>query len=647
MAFLAVGLQSFPQEVEPEWDDNACSELVNRLGKKLEKIAQMDEFQKAWVLSRAKQGGFLKWHELANSRESIILSNRNACQTALSFVVTFKKCGLPMSPVVPWESYSPDFIRALGYDLDEFRGLRKPQRDDVALGLIFAGFVGNFEVQESLQETISSRLDVRDADMTQLATSPPPSPPSDVISPNPSTGSPNIQLKVGSSSMPSGGDYPGSEIDKLLRPMQLNSLTSFPASNPMNGLHSDWTLFPSDGNLRRNMSSTAGMDDIGGPLVRSDTTSPETVSTPGLDGGPSCYSTPSTICVETPLMAEQLDFSGFGATSPTKPAETNSSDQTILCLLRSCKVPIRRARRAQCSSEPLESSCKVSIRRARRARCSSAPLESLNDQRIVRILEVDSLLVAQDPGKALRPLLDKWDINKSLDLPALGLPSRWKGIQAAVDYLRLLDAGPKKSGLDSIAERLGHVLLFLNYKELCKNPEKNSRLPGKTQTTSVLESILDCYTDDSRLSNPRQSRRNRITTYHLRRGKWWWRLAGNYGIGLFLTADSSLMEKMCNYTFIEPQIDVLVTLTLNTRPGSIRILNALESVVKSLVFANIRDDLRPVILDEKDGLLGKQNLAKAWAEDKRAFASQQIELPWALVNSKANAEQGMTGFSDS
>ncbi|KAJ5982688.1 serine-proline rich protein [Penicillium sp. IBT 35674x] len=427
--------------------------------------------------------------------------------------------------------------------------------------------------------------------------------------------------------MPGGGNYPGSEIDKLLGPMQLDSLTSLPASNPTNDLHNDWTLFPSDGNIGRNMSLTAGMNDIGGPLVRSETTSPEIVSTPGLDGGPSCYSTPSTICVETPLMVEQLDFPGFGTTSPTKPAETNSPDQTILCLLRSCKV---------------------SIRRARRARCPSVPLESLNDHRIMRILELDSLLIAQDPGKALRPLLDKWDINKSLGLPALGLPSRWKGIQAAVDYLRLLDAGPEKSGLHPIAERLGHVLLFLNYKELCKNPENHySRLPGKSQTTSVLESILDCYTDDSRLSNPRQSRRNRITTYHLRRGEWWWRLAGNYGIGLFLTADSSLMRKMCNDTFIEPQIDVLVTLTLNTRPGSIRILNELESVVKLLVFGNITDDPRPAILDEKDGLLGKQSLAKVWAEDKSALVSQRIDFPWLVEDSKANAERGMTGFSDS
>lgn len=374
---------------------------------------------------------------------------------------------------------------------------------------------------------------MRDADVTHLASLPLPPllpPPSDLVSPNLSTGSPKIQLGEGSSSMPSVDDCPGSEIDKLL-----DSMTSFPASNHKNGLHSDWTLFPSDGNFKRNMSSTAGMDNTGGPLVRSETTSPESVSTPGLDGGPSCYSTPSTICVETPLMAEQLDLPGFGATSPTKPAEMNSPDQTILCLLRSCKVPIRRARRARSSRAPL----------ARRARRSKAPLESLNEHRLMKILEVDSLLLAQDSGKILRPLLDKWDINQSLNLPALGLPLRWKGIQAAVDYLRLLDAGPEQSGLDPIAKRLGQVLLFLNYKELCKKSENYcSRLPGKSQATSVLESILDCYTDDSRLSNLRQSRRDRITTYHLRRGEWWWRLAGNYGIGLLLTADKFLMNKM-------------------------------------------------------------------------------------------------------
>lgn len=145
--------------------------------------------------------------------------------------------------------------------------------------------------------------------------------------------------------------------------------------------------------------------------------SPGTTSTPELDRD---YSTPSTVCVETPPMREQHTFPAFGASVVSQASDTNglsgglgrqatttetvnNSDHAALNMLQSCSV-------------------------------------SLGNDRIQRILEAEAHLLAQDLDSMLRPLFDHWDKYGSLDLHALGLPVQWKGIQAAVDYLRVLDA---------------------------------------------------------------------------------------------------------------------------------------------------------------------------------------------------------------
>jgi hypothetical protein len=50
------------------------------------------------------------------------------------------------------------------------------------------------------------------------------------------------------------------------------------------------------------------------PQPRLRISSPENISAPKLDGGASCYPTPSTICAETPRIGEPLTLPGFRAT---------------------------------------------------------------------------------------------------------------------------------------------------------------------------------------------------------------------------------------------------------------------------------------------------------------------------------------------
>jgi hypothetical protein len=274
----------------------------------------------------------------------------------------------------------------------------------------------------------------------------------------------------------------------------------------------------------------------------------------------------------------------------------------------------------------------------------------LEEKRVQWVLKAEVDLASQDPCEMLRPLLGRWDDNISLGLHALGLPALWEGIQGAVDYVRVLDADETKQFLDPIAKRIAQVLLSFNYEGLCSTDG---------DATRVLNCILDAYPDDPGISKSRQARRNKISGYHVRRGRWWWKLAGTLGVGILLISDSSLMSIMyisqlahyvaqltqmsrCNQSFTKGQIDVLVTFALNTRPGTIRVFRALEPLVKSLMFGRVTDDLRHAILN--DGLLSRHKIERAQNEDEVAVAYQRIESPWTVVNAESCAKKEMAKF---
>lgn len=153
----------------------------------------------------------------------------------------------------------------------------------------------------------------------------------------------------------------------------------------------------------------------------------------------------------------------------------------------------------------------------------------------------------KDPCRVLQPLLSEWSDNMSLGLHALGLPAVWVGIEGAVNYIRVLDAHAAKPFLSPVAERIAQVLLYLNYEELCSHPENYFLTPipkGKGVKTFVYNAILDAYPDNPRKTMSMQAQRNRISSYHVRRGRWWWKLAGTLGVGILLVADSTLQSIM-------------------------------------------------------------------------------------------------------
>ncbi|KAI3037854.1 hypothetical protein CBS147353_11919 [Aspergillus niger] len=78
MFAITVGTQG-TQNDNSDWDEDACSDLVNRLGKVLRRIEQLDRMQKAEVLMRAQQGGFIRWHILSAEQKTISSTYRARC----------------------------------------------------------------------------------------------------------------------------------------------------------------------------------------------------------------------------------------------------------------------------------------------------------------------------------------------------------------------------------------------------------------------------------------------------------------------------------------------------------------------------------------------------------------------------------------
>ncbi|GAA87892.1 conserved serine-proline rich protein [Aspergillus luchuensis IFO 4308] len=596
MITITIGLQEFHQNNGPDWDEDVCSDLVNQIGKRFEQIGRLDDPQKTDVLMRAQSGGFIRWHILSADQRIISSTHRDGCMNVFAASITMEACSGVMAIVLETTQ-----LRA---DLEQLRKLKRSQVADIWYGLEYAGFVERSQVQEAIQDSTSpaNRAYIIFED-------------TDVAQPFPSLFAAYLPTSDPRTPVPSN-NIPPTCIDPDLW---------------MSDIYSDWLLGTTETPDASQLFMAPETISVGTPLSIPGMVSPAvTINTLGLDGSASSYSTPSTICFDSPQMGERT-LPGVGATMlnrsvkrkrldsdlsmPSKiTAVVTESRQTILYLLQSCAFYE--------ADEP----------------------KKKRDRRVRKILEAQVQLSVKDPCRVLRPLLSKWNDNMSLELHALGLPTVWKGIEGAVNYIHVLDTHATTPFLDPVAERIGQVLLYFNYEDLCSHPQEHSRIPmSKPVVTFVLNSILNSYSDDPRKSMPMQSRRDRISGYHVRRGRWWWKLAGTLGVGILLIGDSSLMNIMCNDTFSNDQINALVTFASHTRPGTIRIFHALERVVKSLMFGQVSDDLRAILNDES-GFLGQNELARAHVEDETAIARQRMEHPWTEIDTEKHAGVKMQEF---
>lgn len=220
--------------------------------------------------------------------------------------------------------------------------------------------------------------------------------------------------------------------------------------------------------------------------------------------------------------------------------------------------------------------------------------------------------------------------------------------EGAVNYYRVLEAEKQnKLVLDPLAKRFAQILFYLNYRWLVKHV--------KQIRTSVATFILNACPEEPNMPELMKSRRDNITGYHVRRGKWCWMLAACLGAGILvcagdaidamyvlpkrLTAPQLTQIHSTNSTFTNDQLNVFISFVLQTRPGSVRLLHLLEPVVKAFMLGTAAVDLRPIILADNTAITRQEELACAYAADEAALADQQTEETWLVKDAESIAEK--------
>ncbi|RAK94828.1 serine-proline rich protein [Aspergillus ibericus CBS 121593] len=539
--------------------------------------------QKTDVLIRAQRGGFIRCHTLSTEQKIISSTHRAGCVNMLHVTVGLEDPG--EMPLLLEEKQSRKLVRDLGSDLEQLGQLKSFQVANIGYGLTNAGFVDSFEIKEANQNELSVYLGNHSFAATQSTLFPPLPPSLPMNDPKLLNSPDNIPLDV----VPD----PWKNIT--------HDYSHFQSGEAEQLLDEDMIL---DESTLLTPPETTLLTTYPGLGIASPT---ETVSTPGLNGTTSYYSTPSSMCLDSSPGETLAGVRSAIRKQPRAKGIPIKPNSTILLLLQSCGGG------------------------------------KLSEKHVQEIFKAERSFSSQTSRELLRPLLNDWDNNMSLGLHALGLPVVWLGIQGMVNYLRVLDADERDSFLDPVARRIGLVLLYFNYNELCRHPGIYCPAPiPKAATTYVLDCILNAYHDDPRISKLPQSRRNKISANYAKRGKWWWTLAGSLGVGILLIGDDQLIRFINNATFTDIQMDVLITLALNTRPGTIRIFHELEPVVKPLIFGQVTEDLRQAILNDRLGFFGRNEMAHVQAEDEAAVACQRTEKPWTKVDAKHIAMEKMT-----
>lgn len=293
------------------------------------------------------------------------------------------------------------------------------------------------------------------------------------------------------------------------------------------------------------------------------------------------------------------------------------------------------------------------IPRRRKSRClelcrfGEDGTELLKQSRNTQILEAEAGLLAQDPLRPLQPFLGLGEADTCSSLSALGLPVVWMGLKGAASYYRLLEAvKDNKIVLHPFAKHIAQTLFYLNYKWLEKHMNQGR--------VSVATLILNTCSEE-----PSKSRRDNITTYHVRRGRICWTLAACLGAGILLHGGDAIrimyvlrrhpfrqltQTRSIKDTFSVSQLNVFISFVLRTRPGSVRLFHSLEPVVKAIILGVPAVDLRPVVLADDNDLIRQEELTYAYAADQEALTDQTTDETWLAINAEYIAKEKMSEF---
>ncbi|KAL5362281.1 hypothetical protein BJX96DRAFT_177014 [Aspergillus floccosus] len=257
---------------------------------------------------------------------------------------------------------------------------------------------------------------------------------------------------------------------------------------------------------------------------------------------------------------------------------------------------------------------------------------ALSDQQILGMLKTWAFLLPRDPLECVRELPAGNTLRSIRHV--LGLPEVWLGIDGTVNYLRVLDADHEgRSRLRPLSRRFAQIYLYLSYKTLSRNGDD-----------SVITRVLDAYHDDPNIAKPKELRRRRLSAFHLRRGRWWWRFATSLGFGLLLVADDKLIKGLGSHSFTNDQIDAFITFVVHTRPGTVRLFESLTPMAISLLGGIVPINIRHNLMNEINGPLRRHAINRARGEDQQALAFQRAWNTWEVMDTRSVAKLRKTEF---
>lgn len=314
------------------------------------------------------------------------------------------------------------------------------------------------------------------------------------------------------------------------------------------------------------------------------------------------------------------------ALNPVQSADGWQEQQTIFRLLRASRFRKRASKRR---GRPLA-------------------YVTLSDQQILGMLKTWAFLLPRDPLECIRELPAGNTLRSIRQV--LGLPEVWLGIDGTVNYLRVLDADHEgRSRLRPLSRRLAQIYLYLSYKTLSRKGDH-----------PVITRVLDAYHDDPNIAKPKELRRRRLSGFHLRRGRWWWRFATSLGFGLLLVADDKLIKGLyvCSsfsssaptdnprgsHSFTNDQIDAFITFVLHTRPGTVRLFESLTSMAISLLGGIVPINIRHNLMNEVNGPLRRHAINRARGEDQQALVFQRPWNTWEVMDTRSVAKLRRTEF---
>ncbi|BCR83586.1 uncharacterized protein ACHE_10988S [Aspergillus chevalieri] len=251
----------------------------------------------------------------------------------------------------------------------------------------------------------------------------------------------------------------------------------------------------------------------------------------------------------------------------------------------------------------------------------------LSDEHVREVLRAEAQLVCHNPCETIRSGLQNWVENESRKLHALGIPTRWRGIEAAAEYFIELRSN---TIADPVSVRAAELLLFINYKDMCKRPADFCPRPrGKNERKSsyVLNCIIEGIPNYFGRHQSLESRRDNISNI-VRYGGWWWKLSRELGIGLLLLGDDELFRIMKSDMFTNAQVNALITHVSRVRPGTIRLLPSINPIMRTLIRGEVPRGLVSALHLDGFPLFDQAKLSRANDEDDAALADQCLEAPW-------------------